>query len=90
MSEVTGGDLLVGEFLDPKGKPFAIVVNKSLADSCAYSLRFRQGGENLMVNAYTGRTHPWGREQNWLAPGQGMLLTCQGESAEPDSNPSNR
>lgn len=89
VSEVTGGDLLVGEFLDPKGKPYAIVVNKSLADSCAYSLRFRQGGENLMVNAYTGRTHPWGREQNWLAPGQGMLLTCRSESTETDPKASN-
>ena len=65
----------MGEFVNPKGKPYAIVVNKSLTDSCAYTAKFKQGSEIMMVNAYTGRTHPWGREQNWLAPGQGMLLT---------------
>jgi hypothetical protein len=77
IAEVAGGDLLVGEFDDPDGRPYAMVVNKSRTTSCAYSVKFKNGGEILMVNAYTGATHAWRGEQNWLAPGQGMLLTAK-------------
>ena len=77
VAELSGGDLLAGEFDGPNGEPYALVVNKSLHRSTPYTVRFRQAGAVLQVNAYTGAHEPWGGENGWLAPGQGMLLTVR-------------
>lgn len=74
VAEVSGGDLLVGEFDGPAGEPYALVVNKNRHRSTPFSVRFRQAGTVMMVNAYTGARQPWVGENVWLAPGQGMLL----------------
>lgn len=74
VAEVSGTDLLVGEFTDPDGVPYAMVVNKDLHRSTPFGIRFRDAGTVMMVNAYTGNAQPWGGENGWLAPGQGMLL----------------
>jgi hypothetical protein len=71
------GSLLVGEFESPEGRPFVMVVNKSLHHSSPFFLKFKREGPVVMTNSYTGRTHAWGREQDWLAPGQGMLLSVR-------------
>lgn len=75
LDSVGGGDLLVGEFEDGGGRPFVMIVNKDLERSCTFDLRFKDPGEVHFVNAYTGTMMPWVGENNWLAPGQGMLLT---------------
>ena len=74
LSELTGGDLLVGEFADAQGQPFVLVVNKSLQRSTWFGLKFKQPGKICMINAYTGASESWQGEHNWLAPGQGQLL----------------
>lgn len=75
LAELTGGSFLVGEFEDPEGHPFVMVVNKDLHVSTHFDVKFKQEGPIMMTNAYTGQTHPWAGEQGWLAPGQGMLLS---------------
>lgn len=74
IADVKGGSLLVGEFEGPDNKPFVLVVNKSLKHSSSFSVTFKRPGPIMQVNAYTGRIGPWSGENNWLAPGQGMLL----------------
>ena len=69
--------LLAGEFEGPGGRPFAMVVNKDLARSTWLSVEFRKKGRIDMVGAYDGRIVPWAGENNWLAPGQGMLLCAR-------------
>lgn len=77
VKKASGGSLLVGEFTDPDGKPWAIVVNKDLHRSTPFSIDFKVPGAIHMVNAYTGGLTPWSGENNWLAAGQGMLLTVK-------------
>lgn len=77
VAELAGDHLMVGEFEDPAGKPYIMVVNKNLQQSTAFSVRFKEPGQIVQTNSYTGRTTPWAGENNWLAPGQGMLLSKQ-------------
>lgn len=74
VSGLSGGEFVVGEFNGPGGAPYAMVVNKSLKRSCAFSITFKQPGQVMMVNPYSGADQPWEGENGWLAPGQGMLL----------------
>lgn len=75
LSKLEGGDLMAGEFENPEGQPFVLVVNKSLHHSCTVQAAFKEGSNILCVNASTGLIHPWRGEHRWLAPGQGMLMT---------------
>ena len=75
--DVSGDDLLVGEFKNPQGKPFAMVVNKSLHKSTVYQVKFRGAGRIMRVNSFTGNVGPWLGEDCWLAPGQGALLCLE-------------
>jgi hypothetical protein len=69
---------LVGEFRDPKGRSYLIIVNKDLVHSFQFELDFRSGPRTLWrVNPYSGREEPFGFEQNWLAPGGGVLLRVE-------------
>lgn len=79
LNELAGGDLLAGEFEGPEGRPYVMVVNKDLHQSTPFGVRFKKPGLVLMVNSYTGQVHEWAGENNWLAPGQGMLLTVRTE-----------
>lgn len=74
VAEVRGGDLLVGEFEDEKGVPYALVVNKDLRRSTSFGIRFKRPGKVMMISAYTGQEMSFAGENDWLAPGQGMLL----------------
>jgi hypothetical protein len=74
VAELTGGDFVVGEFEDAQGAPTILVVNKDLHRSTAFSVKFKQAGGITQVNCFTGSHNAWGGENNWLAPGQGMLL----------------
>jgi len=77
LARVEGADLLVGEFEGPKGQPFVMVVNKDLHDSTNFHVAFKEPGEVQYVSAYTGAIGRWSGENNWLAPGQGMLLALK-------------
>lgn len=74
LTSVSGGNLLIGEFEGPGGQPFVMVVNKDLHKSTTYAVKFKQDGQVQKVYAYTGSISNLGGEDNWLAPGQGMLL----------------
>jgi hypothetical protein len=74
IERVDGGNLLVGEFEGPDGQPFAMVVNKSLRQSAEVTVQFREAGRIQFVSPYTGQMQNWAADNNWLAPGQGVLL----------------
>jgi len=70
--------LLVGEFVDPDGKPYAMIVNKSIRSSIRLvNVAFKSGGQVQAVSSYNMGVIPFSGEQCWLAPGYGVLLTCQ-------------
>ncbi len=71
---IKGDNLLIGEFEGPDGQPFVMVVNKDLRRSTCFHLQFKKPGQIHMVNSYSGQIEPWKGENDWLAPGQGMLL----------------
>ncbi len=74
LEKVQGKDLLVGEFEGPEGEPYVMVVNKHLRRSTTFNVKFKKQGTVRLTNAYTGKMQIWQGENNWLAPGQGMLL----------------
>ncbi len=74
VAEVSGRDLVVGEFEGPDGSAWALVVNKDLHRSTPFSVRFKAPGRVHLINPYSGAEEVWVGENNWLAPGQGMLL----------------
>lgn len=74
VAELSGGDLLAGEFQDMRGRPAIVVVNKDPRRSTQFSVRFNTAGAIQVVNSYTGRTQPWRDTDTWLGPGQGVLL----------------
>lgn len=69
--------LFVGEFEDGQGKPYVLVVNADLHKSTYLQIKFKKPGEIAHINNYTGQATGWGGEDNWLAPGQGALLTVK-------------
>jgi hypothetical protein len=68
------GPFLVGEFEGPSARPYFLIVNKSLTVSTPFKPELKEAGKLMKVSSFTGRTEPWSAENNWLAPGQGMLL----------------
>jgi hypothetical protein len=76
--ESVGGDsLLVGEFADPDGKPYALVVNKNIQSSVAFRIQFKAQGRIMLISSFNRGRVPFTGEQLWLAPGCGMLLTAE-------------
>ncbi|HEY3444259.1 MAG TPA: hypothetical protein VGK29_26140 [Paludibaculum sp.] len=71
----TSGKLLVGEFVDGGGRPYVMLVNKSLKESFSFRLETWKAGATVQrVSPVTGKEAGFGGESNWLAPGGGMLL----------------
>lgn len=77
LAEINGGNFLVGEFIHEDGRQFVMVVNKDIHTSAAFGVKFKKEGRVMLTNSYTGQTVPWQGENNWLAPGQGMLLSLE-------------
>jgi len=75
VESVGGGSLLVGEFVDPDEKPYAMVVNKSMHSSIAFSIQFKEKGRTMIISSFNRGRVPFTGEQVWLAPGCGVLLT---------------
>lgn len=66
---------LVGEFADRDGKPYLMIVNRNLQYSMRFSLKLRDSRLRLnRISPYSGNVEPFGGENNWLAPGAGILL----------------
>jgi hypothetical protein len=78
VKSVGGGDVVVGEFTGPAGKPYVIAVNKDLHKSMALELTPKTAGPITHINQYTGRPRPWEGEDVWLAAGQGVMLELPG------------
>ena len=77
VASVEGGQFLVGEFVGPENRPYAMVVNTSLDHSVRLVAKFKTEKPLLFVNPYTGTLDSFGGEHEWLAPGQGALLTVR-------------
>jgi hypothetical protein len=77
VKSVDGNLLLVGEFVDPNGKPFAMVVNKNMHSSVAFNLQFKKEGQIMLISQFNRSRTPFDGEQKWLAPGNGVLLTVE-------------
>lgn len=75
LSEISGGNFLIGEFEGPNSTPFVLIVNKDIHKSTGFQAKFKDQGTVMMTSPYTGETHPFGGENGWLAPGGGVLLS---------------
>jgi hypothetical protein len=83
LTELTGdGPFLVGEFVDESGRPAFLIVNKSLTRSTNFKFKPRTEATMLKASSYTGEILPFSAENDWLAPGQGMLIILQPRTAE--------
>jgi len=71
----TSAKLIVGEFADTSGRPYVMLVNKSLKESCNFRLEtWKEGAVIYRVSPASGKEGGFGGEANWLAPGAGILL----------------
>lgn len=68
------GQFLVGEFESEEYGPAILVVNTSLTTSTSFQPGPKQQSVIHKISSTTGEVMPWSAENNWLAPGQGMLL----------------
>ena len=68
------GQYLVGEFESQTSGPAILIVNTSLTSSTTFSIKPKQKATLQKVSSVTGHVLPFTAENNWLAPGQGMLL----------------
>ncbi len=76
----TSGKALIGEFEDAQGRPYVMLVNKSLTESSSFRLQPRaEGAKIYKVSAVTGQESRLGLEDVWLGPGAGMLLRIEAE-----------
>lgn len=68
--------VMVGEFKDPAGKLYVMVVNLSLEKSAKFNLKTIQSIESLqIVSAMDGDLSPFDQKEGcWLTAGQGVLL----------------
>ncbi len=75
LADVKGrGRFVVGEFEDADGKPALLVVNRDIAHSADFTIVPKTHKTIIRISSKTGVSRPWGAEDNWLAPGEGILL----------------
>lgn len=68
-------DFLVGEFIHSDGYQYVMLVNKDFQHSTNFRLELNDAGAILQrVSPYTGQLYNLAGENDWLAPGQGVLL----------------
>jgi len=69
---------LVGEFEDDAGHAYLMIVNKDLTYSFQFEIEYKRAVQSVKrVNPYSGATEPFTGEQNWVAPGGGVLLLVE-------------
>ncbi len=70
--------VLVGEFEDGQGRPYFMIVNKDLANSFQFTVHLREQGRKLVrISNYSGQEEAFGGENDWIAPGAGILFRVQ-------------
>jgi hypothetical protein len=71
--------LLIGEFEDIDGKPYAMVVNKNLKSSVWFDIKFNDNPSDtiMVINQTKQQPSVFGVAHKWLAPGYGILLTVK-------------
>jgi hypothetical protein len=77
VESISNVSLLVGEFVHPDGKPYAMVVNKDMHSSIVFDIEFKEKGRIMIVSQFNQGRVPFQGEQKWLAPGCGVLLTIE-------------
>jgi len=77
VESVSGSSLLVGEFTDTDGKPYAMIVNKNMQSSVALDVQFKKKGKVMFISQFNQNKYSFDGEQKWLAPGCGVLLTVE-------------
>jgi hypothetical protein len=69
------GEFMAGDFIHTDGSRYVMLVNKDFAKSRYCAPQFRTAPKRLrMISPYTGQPIEFSGEQQWLAPGQGVLL----------------
>ena len=69
--------MLVGEFVDTTGKPYAMVVNKSTQSSVKFDIQFKENARIMSISQFNHGRVRFEGGQKWLAPGWGVLLTVE-------------
>ncbi|MDR2041402.1 MAG: hypothetical protein LBP98_03695 [Tannerella sp.] len=77
LKSIGEGKLLVGELADPAGNPYVLVVNKDIQKSVQLKIAFKKEGKMALVSPYGSGKMRFAGEQEWLAPGAGILLTVE-------------
>ncbi|MDR1483511.1 MAG: hypothetical protein LBT09_01665 [Planctomycetaceae bacterium] len=77
LKSINNGQFLVGEFVDAKGNPYVLAVNKNLKSSVELNVAFKKAGKTMLISPYNKGKIPHRGEQRWLAPGAGVLLTVE-------------
>jgi hypothetical protein len=76
---VEGGEFAVGDFTHADGHRYVLIMNKSFTKSVYCAPQFRAAPKRVqMISPYTGQPGDFSGEQQWLAPGQGVLLQVAG------------
>jgi hypothetical protein len=71
----TSGKFIAGEFEDANGRPYVMLVNKSLKESVSVRLEtWKEGAVIYRVSPASSTEGGFGGESAWLAPGGGILL----------------
>jgi hypothetical protein len=78
LSRAVRAHYLIGEFEDPQGRAYLMLVNKDLSHSFLFHIKLKQAERKLFrISPYTGREESFGGEMDWLAPGAGVLLRVE-------------
>ncbi|MDR0756533.1 MAG: hypothetical protein LBF85_01645 [Tannerella sp.] len=77
LRSISEGNLLVGEFVDPDNKPYLLIVNKDIRKSVQVKVAFKKEGKMMLISPYGRGKMRFAGEQDWLAPGAGVLLTVE-------------
>jgi hypothetical protein len=75
IESVNGSSLLIGEFVDNEGKPYAMIVKKNMQSSVSFDVQFKKKGKVMLHSQFNKEIAHFEGEQKWLAPGCGILLT---------------
>jgi hypothetical protein len=75
LAGMNAGEFVAGDFTHADGSRYVMIVNKDFKGSRHCAPQFRSPPKRvLMVSPYTGQLTGFDGEQQWLAPGQGVLL----------------
>ncbi len=70
--------VLIGEFEDGRGRPYLMVVNKSLSNNFLLKMQLKQPERKIfVVSPYSVREIAFDPGMGWLAPGSGLLLRLE-------------